>query len=267
VKADHQIELKISVLSEVKAMEGFGFEHGLSFMIEAGQKKILFDTGASDLYIRSAAKMGINLEQIDYIVLSHGHWDHGNGLRYIDGKPLICHPGCFVKRFRKGSLDYLGLSLSHKEAGKRFVLNMSRLPVRLSDNVWFLGEVPRENSFEAKQTKYQLEDGEEDFIMDDSGLVVKTVTGLVIVSGCAHAGICNMTEYARQVTGLTKVEAVVGGFHLKEINHQTLETISTLKTMGVKRVLPSHCTHEPALSLFHQEFGIDEVHTGACLAF
>jgi 7,8-dihydropterin-6-yl-methyl-4-(beta-D-ribofuranosyl)aminobenzene 5'-phosphate synthase len=76
--------VNLKVLTEVRAMDGFGSEHGLSFFIEEDQKKILFDTGASDLYVRSAIKMGISLGELDTIVLSHGHWDHGNGLQYMD---------------------------------------------------------------------------------------------------------------------------------------------------------------------------------------
>ena len=170
--------VNLTVLSEMRAMDGFGSEHGLSFLIEVDQHKVLFDTGASDLYKKSAAKLGINLQEVDRIVLSHGHWDHGNGLEYMEGLPLICHPDCFVKRYRKTGRDYLGLSLSEKEAGERFDLETFRRPVRLSNHLWFLGEIPRKNDFEAQTTKYILEDGSEDFIMDDSGLVAITKNGL-----------------------------------------------------------------------------------------
>ncbi len=127
--------MNLTVLSEVKAMDGFESEHGLSFLIEVDQKKILFDTGASNLFIRSAARLGIDLEEVDRIVLSHGHWDHGNGLEYMGGLPLICHPDCFVKRYRKTGRDYLGLSLSQKEAGERFDLETFRRPIRLSNHL------------------------------------------------------------------------------------------------------------------------------------
>jgi 7,8-dihydropterin-6-yl-methyl-4-(beta-D-ribofuranosyl)aminobenzene 5'-phosphate synthase len=255
------------VLSEVRAMDGFGSEHGLSFLVEEDQKKILFDTGASDLYIKSALKLGISLEEVDNIVLSHGHWDHGNGLQYMDGKPLICHPGCFIKRYRKSGNSYLGLSLSEKEVEARFYLSTSRQPVHLSEHLWFLGEIPRKNDFEAQTTKYMLEDGSDDFIMDDSGLAVSTDRGLVVISGCAHAGICNMIVHARQVSGVDRVAAVVGGFHLGEVNNQTLKTMTCLKNLGVKHVIPSHCTVDPALSQFQKTFGSSDLLTGGCLVF
>ena len=255
------------VLSEVRAMDGFGSEHGLSFLIEVDQKMILFDTGASDLYKKSAAKLGIDLEEVDRIVLSHGHWDHGNGLQYMEGKRLICHPGCFVKRYRKSGDGYLGLSLSKKEVGERFDLETFRQPIRLSDHLWFLGEIPRKNNFEAQSTKYILEDGTDDFIMDDSGLVAITNKGLVVISGCAHAGICNMIEHARRITGVFNIAAVIGGFHLRAINNQTRKTIDYLEKLEVGQVLPSHCTFDPALDLFQKVFGGRDVLTGGCLAF
>jgi len=259
--------VNLTVLSEMRAMDGFGSEHGLSFLIEVDQKAILFDTGASDLFRHSAAKLGIDLEEVDRIVLSHGHWDHGNGLKFLEGKPLICHPGCFDKRFRKSGDTYLGLSLSREEAEKKFELNTFRRPIRLSPHLWFLGEIPRKNDFEAQTTKYMLEDGSDDYIMDDSGLVVITKNGLVIISGCAHSGICNMIEHARRVTGIFKIAAVIGGFHLRAVNAQTLKTIEYLENLAVTRVLPSHCTLEPALGEFHRIFGKNEVRTGSRLVF
>jgi 7,8-dihydropterin-6-yl-methyl-4-(beta-D-ribofuranosyl)aminobenzene 5'-phosphate synthase len=240
--------VKFSVLSDAKAVDGYGSEHGLSFLIEVDHKKFLFDTGASDLYLRNAEKLGLNMAELDAIVLSHGHFDHGNGLQYIKEKPLVCHPDCFVKRYRKSGKGYLGLALSEREIRKRFDLKTSREPVQLSEHLFFLGEVPRDNDFESQHTKYQLEDGSEDFIRDDSGLACISEGRLVVFSGCAHSGICNMVEHARKVTGIKQVHAVIGGFHLKQVNWQTKRTIVYLKELRVKRIYPSHCTQDPALS-------------------
>jgi 7,8-dihydropterin-6-yl-methyl-4-(beta-D-ribofuranosyl)aminobenzene 5'-phosphate synthase len=193
--------VKFSVLSDAKAVDGYGSEHGLSFLIEVDHKKFLFDTGASDLYLRNAEKLGLNMAELDAIVLSHGHFDHGNGLQYIKEKPLVCHPDCFVKRYRKSGKGYLGLALSEREIRKRFDLKTSREPVQLSEHLFFLGEVPRDNDFESQHTKYQLEDGSDDFIRDDSGLACISEGRLVVFSGCAHSGICNMVEHAQKSDG------------------------------------------------------------------
>ena len=261
------IPMRIMVLSESKAMDGFGAEHGLSFLIETDHKKVLLDTGASDLFLRNAQTMGINTEGVDNIVLSHGHFDHGDGLQFMDGLPLLCHPGCFVSRFRKRGNRNIGMALSRDEIEDRFDLTVSREPVQIYNNLVFLGEVPRLNDFEAKSTKYVLESGDDDFMVDDSGLVYISQKGLVIISGCAHSGICNMTEHARRITGVDRVEAVIGGFHLSAVNEQTRKTITYLKDMGVEKVCPSHCTMDPALSFFYDEFGTKEVLAGAILEF
>lgn len=259
--------MKIVVFSEAKAMDGYGSEHGLSFLIQEDDQKILFDTGASDLFLKNAQKMGINLTEIDQIVLSHGHWDHGNGLQYLEGLPLLCHPGCFVKRYRKSGYDNLGLALSKEEIEAKFELRTSREALKLSEHLYFLGEIPRMNDFEALSTKYLLEGGEKDYLIDDSGLAYISDKGLVIISGCAHSGICNMIEHAKQITGVDQVEAVIGGFHLSSINIQTQRTIKFIMDAGVQRVYPSHCTMAPALGKFHKQFGLHEVKAGATLYF
>ena len=93
--------MKLSVLTENTAGAYFFAEHGLSYFIEYDNKKILFDTGASDVFLKNAEKLKIDINSADCIVLSHGHWDHGNGLKYLQNKPLICHPTVFFKRYRK----------------------------------------------------------------------------------------------------------------------------------------------------------------------
>ena len=140
-------------------------------------------------------------------------------------------------------------------------------PYRLSERVTFLGEIPRRNAFEAKTTDFVLEDGQEDFVTDDSGLALALEGELVVVSGCAHAGICNMVEHARAVTGLSRVRAVVGGFHLKDDGPQTRETIRCLQDLGVREAYPSHCTALPALCAFHQALWIRHLRSGTVLTF
>jgi 7,8-dihydropterin-6-yl-methyl-4-(beta-D-ribofuranosyl)aminobenzene 5'-phosphate synthase len=259
--------MQLTVLSEAKAMDGFSSEHGLSFLIEEDGKKILFDTGASDVFLKNAQKLGIDLNNVDSLVLSHGHWDHGNGLQHISAKPLLCHPGCFQKRYRKPGEENIGISLSKNEMEERFEVKTSREPVQLSAHLWFLGEVPRLKDFEAKTTKYVLEDGSPDFIMDDSGLAVITEKGLVVISGCAHSGICNMVEHAKKVTGVDRVEAVMGGFHLRVVNRQARQTAAWMKDAGIAQLLPSHCTMGPALDMFRELPGSSELLAGSRLLF
>ena len=100
--------VKLSVLTENNPGELTAAEHGLSYLIESDGRKILFDTGQSDLFLKNAAIMGLSLEALDMIVLSNGHYDHGNGLENIRGGTLLCTPGFFISRYRQSKLPYIG---------------------------------------------------------------------------------------------------------------------------------------------------------------
>ena len=254
--------MKLSVLTENVAGGNFTAEHGLSYLIECDNNKILLDTGHSDVFLKNAELLDINLDEVETIVLSHGHWDHGNGLKYLKNKKLICHPNSFIKRYRKGGTENIGLDLTHNELENKFDLIKSKKPYLISDKIIFLGEIPRLNSFEAKATTFVDENQNDDFVIDDSALAIIVENELVVVSGCSHSGICNIVEYAKSVSGITKVKAVFGGFHLKKIDTQTKETIKYFKKNGIKEIHPSHCTELPALAAFYNEFKIKQVKTG-----
>ncbi len=259
--------MKISVLAENVAGSFTGAEHGLSYLIEADGRKILFDTGQSNLFMKNAAVMGVSLDQTDMIVLSHGHFDHGDGLEYLSGGHLVCHPECFIKRYRKADHSYIGLKKSRAELEERFNLITSAEPLKISDSVIFAGGIPRITTFESQETPFVLKDGSPDFVYDDSALIVITSAGLFIISGCGHSGIVNIIEDAAAVTGIDMIYGIIGGFHLKETNRQTTETIDYLKKRKVTIVLPSHCTTGSALDLFHATFGSRTVKTGDILSF
>lgn len=258
--------IKLSILSENVAGKNCLAEHGLSFLIEA-DKTVLFDTGASDLFIQNAKKMDIDLNAIDAIVLSHGHDDHTGGLQFLKNKKLICHPDVFLDRYRKTDSTPLGLQMTVKDAKQNFDLTISRKTVQISEKIWFLGEIPRLNDFEAKETAFKFDDGTDDFVMDDTGIAIIGNDGLIVVSGCAHSGICNMVEYAMKVTGAEKVHAVIGGFHLKKNDELTQRTISHFKSLNVNYVIPSHCTMLPALAAFYNEWNFVQLKTGNVLRF
>ncbi|MFC2151043.1 MBL fold metallo-hydrolase [Bacteroidota bacterium] len=256
--------MKLTVLTENTASGKFLAEHGLSYHINE-DSNILFDTGHSNVFLKNAQRFNIDIDKIEAVVLSHGHWDHGNGLRYINDKKLICHPDVFQKRFRKNDDENIGLELSFKELTNRFDIIPSRKPYPISKNIIFLGEIPRLNSFEAITTAFELSDKTEDYITDDSGLVIKLNDEIVIISGCAHSGICNMIEYAKKITGINEIRAVIGGFHLKYNNLQTKETIKYLKSQDIAEIYPSHCTELPALAAFYDELKIKQLKSGMVL--
>ncbi|MBI9063974.1 MAG: MBL fold metallo-hydrolase [Marinilabiliaceae bacterium] len=260
--------MKLSILTENTAGGKFKAEHGLSYLIEYDEQKILFDTGHSDVFIKNASQLGIDIQSaVDTVVLSHGHWDHGDGLRYIENKTLITHPGAFIKRYRRNGQQNIGLAISNDELGKKFNVITTSNPYSITPNIIYLGSIPRDNNFEAQSTSFVDEKQKDDFVPDDSALAIKYNNELVLISGCAHAGICNTIEYAKKVSGLTRIKAVIGGFHLKSANKQTNKTIDYLRSNSVELLYPSHCTELPALAAFYNAFQINQLKTGMTLNF
>ncbi len=250
------------------AGQRFLAEHGLSYYIEYKDKSYLLDTGHTDVYLRNAEKMGLNIQQhVDTIFLSHGHWDHGNGLRYLDNKTLVAHPGVFIKRYHKGDKDQIGLTLNRKEIEARYRLIVTKKAYEVQPGVFFLGEIPRKNRFESKTTMFIDEHGYADYVPDDSALCFIEDGFLIIVTGCSHSGICNIVEYAKRITGINGIKAVIGGFHLKNKDSNTDSTIEYLKKQEIRYILPSHCTELPALSAFYDAFGSKQVKTGMTFDF
>lgn len=259
--------MKISILTDNNPGGKTGAEHGLSYFIEHEGRKILFDTGQSDLFLRNASIMGIDPDERDLIILSHGHFDHGNGLAHLSGGKMISHPGCFVQRYRTIDHTYIGLKNSRDEIAQKFDLTTSKVSFRVSDSILFLGEIPRITDFESKQTSFSFEDGSPDFVADDSAIALQTEKGLFVITGCGHAGIVNTLEHARKVTGEQRIFGIMGGFHLKKRDRQTIETIHYLEKNRVEHVIPSHCTALPALAAFAESFQIQTVKTGDIYTF
>jgi 7,8-dihydropterin-6-yl-methyl-4-(beta-D-ribofuranosyl)aminobenzene 5'-phosphate synthase len=259
--------MKLTVLTENAASGKFAAEHGLSYLIEHDNTMLLFDTGHSDIFLKNAIKLNIDIDKVQTVALSHGHWDHGDGLRFINNKKLISHPDIFKKRYSKNSGNYIGLSMTKNEIYKNFEFISSLTPFHITDKIIFLGEIPRENDFESKKTTFIDENGIYDFVPDDSALAIINNNQLVVISGCAHSGICNTIEYAKNVTGISTIQTVIGGFHLKVNDVQTKKTIEYLKQLDIENILPSHCTELPVLANFFYEFGIKHVKSGMIFEF
>jgi 7,8-dihydropterin-6-yl-methyl-4-(beta-D-ribofuranosyl)aminobenzene 5'-phosphate synthase len=251
-KLNYTFYMKVKLVVLHKELEKFkGGESGFCVFIEAFNKKILFDTSFSDIIIKNSEKLGINLLDVDYIVLSHGHWDHTNGLKFLEKTKgtIIAHPDCFEKKYR-GS-RYIGSPFSKEEIIKKFKVVFSKNPYFIDENIVFLGQIPRKIEFESKEPIGKRENGEDDFVLDDSALIIKLDKGLIIISGCSHAGICNIIEYAKEVCNESKIYAVLGGFHLfnKELVDKTIEFI---EKQNIDQIYPAHCLSDYAFSEFEK---------------
>lgn len=239
--------LKIVVLNDNRCdNSNYKCEHGISLYIEHDGKKVLFDAGQTDIFIENARLLNIDLTKLDAIVLSHGDYDHGNGLKFLDIRTdLICHPDFMLTRISKRTGNNNGLNQTKEELQKKFHLIETKEPYYISDDTIFLGQIERNNDFEKGENLPAYDENGSTYIhLDDSGLVIKTEKGLVVISGCSHSGICNTVEYAKKITGDNRILAVMGGFHLKEINDQTLKTIEYMNKNNVKTVYLAHCTSD-----------------------
>jgi 7,8-dihydropterin-6-yl-methyl-4-(beta-D-ribofuranosyl)aminobenzene 5'-phosphate synthase len=273
--------VRLSVLVDNNTLTDRYFlgEPGLSFLLEADGARILFDAGYSDAFLRNAAKMGQDLLHLDWIALSHGHLDHSWGLiplaalfteALIEGQNrrvpvLAAHPAAMAPRTNPAA-GPIGSLLDKPRIEEHFPVELSAEPRRLTDSVWLLGEVPRLLDFEQFQTKEvrRTPDGEVlDHVPDDTGLAVETSRGLVVVSGCAHAGICNTVEHARAVTGVSRVRGVIGGMHLLDAPApRLLATADHLEALDLELLAPCHCTDLAAKIAVSQAADLTEIGSG-----
>lgn len=259
--------VKIHVLADNTAgPPSFAAEHGLSLLVESGERLILLDVGQGEAAVGNARRMGLDLRGVECIVLSHGHYDHTAGLPAVlevtGPRKVICHPAAFEgKYFQLGELKrYIGMPWRREyleAAGAVFEENDG--VTDLGGGFWVTGEVPRRTAFEAGDPSLKrLVEGElaEDPLPDDQALVVDAGEGLVVVLGCAHAGVVNTAVYAREITGKDRILALVGGSHLAFLGQDQLErTIRELKLMDPALLAFSHCTGQAAARELAAAFG------------
>ncbi|MEN6443798.1 MAG: MBL fold metallo-hydrolase [Methanoregula sp.] len=256
-----QLSLTVLVDNTTLTDRYFLGEPGLSILLETGGKKILFDTGYSDAFLLNAGKMGISLQDLDCIVLSHGHLDHIGGLlplaRHMAETKistilrrvpeLVAHPRCFYPR-QKSPHPNKDPQVNKDEVRRQYRVNLSEKPVWITSDLVFLGEIPRNFPFEHTgpgTRRIVLPDGSSipDLLLDDSALAFRASTGLVIITGCSHAGICNITEYARTICKEPRVAGIIGGLHLLAPDEIRIKkTGEYLRDLNLKALHACHCT-------------------------
>jgi 7,8-dihydropterin-6-yl-methyl-4-(beta-D-ribofuranosyl)aminobenzene 5'-phosphate synthase len=239
-------------------------EPGFSALVrieKAGRKRtLLFDTGVSpNGMVENMRRLGIDPRDVEVIVLSHGHWDHVTGMEGLVGVlgrtslPVMIHPEFWSHR----RISFPGLEPAVFPSTSRaalqemgFAIVEERQPSFLLDGaVLITGEVDRTTAFETGFHGHQaLRDGSwqpDPLILDDQALVVRLRDrGLVILSGCGHAGIVNTVRYARRLTGHDAVAAIVGGFHLSGPMFEPIiePTVEALAELSPSLLIPAHCT-------------------------
>jgi 7,8-dihydropterin-6-yl-methyl-4-(beta-D-ribofuranosyl)aminobenzene 5'-phosphate synthase len=251
-------------------------EHGLCLLVKVKQgaekHTIMLDTGYNSMSVlHNMDILAVDPNELEAIVLSHSHMDHTGALHAILGKiskpiPLVVHPDAFLyPRFleeKDGSKKRFPRTLVRNDFEQRNVkIHESKAPTPILDGaILVTGEVERTTDFEKGVPNALIErDGnlEPDPIKDDQSLVINLKDkGLVIITGCSHAGIINTILYAKKLTGIEKVYAVLGGFHLSGAFFEKIleRTIDELNALSPAVIVPMHCTGRKAMEMFSQEF-------------
>lgn len=257
-------DLCITTLVEDTALGGgLLAEHGLSFWIEYGDKRILFDTGQSNILVQNAKTLGINLAETNAIVLSHGHYDHSGGLpAVLDIAPkakIYLHPTATEPKFSRKVLEAKSIGMSNlaKKAVQRRHVIWTATPAHIFPGMSVTGQVPRINNFEDVGGAFFVDEHYQkpDELLDDQTLFIESARGLVVVLGCAHSGVVNALDYISNLTSRNKIYAVIGGMHLLNASRVRIaNTIEAFKKYEIQKVGIAHCTGANAVKRFSDAF-------------
>jgi len=257
---------RITVLVENTAGgQGLLAEHGLSFWIELGNKKVLFDTGQGSVLNGNARRLGIRLELADAIVLSHGHYDHTGGLGdalHCVGRPKVyAHPAALTPKFARntdGTARDIGIScLGPQDIRERAEFVRVEGPTEVCEGLRLTGAVPRTTDFEDTGGPFFKDQActEPDDLLDDQAAFIETPAGTFVVLGCAHAGVINTLRHIQTLTNGRPIHTVIGGMHLLNASPERMDkTVVELRRLDVRRLLPCHCTGLAAVARLWHEF-------------
>lgn len=274
--------LKITTLAENNNNEHQDLtkEFGFSVLIENGDDKVIFDTAKAGEFINNAKKLGVDLSQVNKMVLSHAHYDHCGGvLKYFDthgtdGKTLYVKDSFFDLADNKYAYDPIGVKLDFTDGTPGYFpvgidfsaddLKAKNLSIeyidtdemRIGDNITIFGSFKAdEEDLRAQNMLVKNSNGEyevDDFD-EEVAVAIDTEHGLVIVTGCSHTGILNIVNSIQERTG-QKVYAVIGGFHLLSATEEVIqETIDRFKELDVEKIGLSHCTGPTATKMFMEQ--------------
>jgi len=280
------MSLKITTLIENMAEESneLAFEHGFSALIELNGKTILFDTGQSGAFADNAKALGKRLEEVDAVVLSHGHYDHTGGVPVLleklkENTPVYVGKEFFTPKYKKledGSYKYNGIPFEKEIlTGKETRIQLNFIEndrTGIGEHLVLFKNFSCVTEYEKANPNFYIktETGyEPDYFADEIALGILTEAGVVLVAGCSHAGIINILTHVKRTMDLP-VAAVLGGTHLVEAGEERLlHTVEAIRAHGVKKIAVSHCTGEAGIKLLQKEFPEEFVlnNTGNILKF
>lgn len=278
--------MQLTVLIDNNSLVGSYFvaEPGLSLLMEDADSRILFDAGYSDGFLTNARRMNTDLLKLDWIVLSHGHFDHTWGLdalirhRFesisqkmdVSRPTLLAHPLVFDSKTVSNEPE-IGMMLSRDKLARHMDILELTEPLWLTDKLVALGQIERIFDFEQADPIGQRLTGSgscDDTLPDDTALAYVGDDGLVVIAGCAHSGICNTVEQARRVTGKNKVHSIIGGLHLLDASKERLDaTAAYLADLNLESLYCCHCTDLAAKIHLASQCPVREVGSGLRLTF
>lgn len=264
--------MTITTLADNNLPEPMVSEHGLSILIEWNGKRILFDTGESDALSTNAELLGISLDNLDYLIISHGHYDHGGNIAKILAiNPhiiVVAHPNCTVPRYshhENKPIRSIGLTQENRAAliGKHHSKQIwCRKPVELIPGLWVSGEIPRITDFETTGGPFYLDQTKTrpDLIPDDLAIWFDHGDSLTVITGCCHSGVVNTITYIESITQKPVTE-LIGGLHLVNADQNRLDkTVAFLNDSSLKKIVPMHCTGESAFDLLKERCAANVIH-------
>ena len=258
--------MKWTVLSDNRTQNpSLETEHGLSILLETEKHRILLDSGASDVFIRNAEKMGIDLSMVDYVFISHGHSDHAGGLKHfmeINNKAkIIVSPHAVSEKFFSKRHYFHSITTEWPEIPQKRLLTIEH-SVCIDDNIFILAHIPQIHPMPGGNQHLFVQTSKDDYINDDFRHELALYTDGLLFTGCAHSGLENILAACP-----FPVNTVVGGFHLLD-NHESEDNLSELAyrltgSYPQTQFYTSHCTGDSVFATLQRVMG-DKIHAFSC---
>jgi 7,8-dihydropterin-6-yl-methyl-4-(beta-D-ribofuranosyl)aminobenzene 5'-phosphate synthase len=257
----HHLTITQLVENTADAMGLLG-EHGVAWLIEADEHCVLFDTGQGQTLRHNAGRLGLSLDRVEAIALSHGHYDHTGGLMdalaMTGPVDLYLHPAALEPKYNRDGRA-IGTPFPDADTLRTHTrrLIISSTPTRLAPGIGLTGEIPRRHAIEDTGGPFyrDAQCGQPDLIPDDQALYLDTPAGLVVLLGCGHSGVVNTLEHIQALTDQRPIHAVIGGTHLLRADTDRLAfTAQALERFDVAYLAPIHCTGLPAVCYFRDRF-------------